>query len=126
MFNTKRIIFLIGLLSLVTLTGALLAGPAFASKPASAHKADICHYQAFSEEVAEPFKAEEPEAWLVMWTDSKSVDKHILNHSDGGDPELGDTLISNGDHDMPAQFTAVEGEYDFITLAECVARDGAL
>ena len=44
MFNSKRIIFLIGLLSIVTLTGALLAGPAFASKPASEHKAWMCHY----------------------------------------------------------------------------------
>ncbi len=119
MFNSKRIIFLIGLLSLVTLTGALLAGPAFASKPQSAHKADICHYQAFSEEVLEPFKAEEPEAWLVMWIDSESVDKHILNHSDGA---LVDTLISDGAHDMPAQFDL----YDFITVAECQARDGDL
>ena len=80
---------------------------------------DNCHYQAFSEEVLEPFKAEEPEAWLVMWIDSESVDKHILNHSDGA---LVDTLISDGDHDMPAQFDL----YDFITVAECQARDGDL
>ena len=102
MFNTKRIIFLIGILSLVTLTGALLAGPAFAAKKEKGNGNDgsktlICHYQEFEAAVlgvdefgAEFVITEEQRAeWAVINIDDKALPAHLgdgaelLAHVDG-------------------------------------------
>ena len=81
MFNTKRIIFLIGLLSLITLTGALLAGPAFAGKPV---KVDVCHYAAAETIVTVEgdltIETHEPERWGVINVSESSVLDHEANH----------------------------------------------
>ncbi|MCH7621686.1 MAG: hypothetical protein IH870_07290 [Chloroflexi bacterium] len=80
MFNTKRIIFLIGLLSLVTLTGALLAGPAFAKGP----KSSVCHWQEFQDSFTEvideettKFHEEEPAGWVVINISDSALPAHL-------------------------------------------------
>ncbi len=107
MFNTKRIIFLIGLLSLVTLTGALMAGPAFAKpKDGGDHgKVLICH---FAEAEAATFDAEggllteaEDAYWKVINVDPSAMDAHlgdggeVAAHNDGN--RYTDMLIDNGE-----------------------------
>ena len=84
MFNSKRIIFLIGLLSLVTLTGALLAGPAFAAPKAKGY---VCHYAAAETLVTVvddvTITTHEPERWGVINVSMSSVPDHEANHFDG-------------------------------------------
>ncbi len=119
MFNTKRIIFLIGLLSLVTLTGALLAGPAFAAPKSSDHeKVLICH---FAEAVDATFDAEtgdmlteaEDAYWKVINVDPRSMDAHlgdgedVAAHSDGASM---DTLID--DSEFAAENTTTSTDCD--------------
>ena len=89
MFNTKRIIFLIGLLSLVTLTGALLAGPAFAEpKSRGDHgKTLICHYNsvtvyALDEDGFPTSEVLEAIGWYYRNVDTASVEDHMDMHGD--------------------------------------------
>ena len=91
MFNTKRIIFLIGLLSLVTLTGALLARPAFAGKPESSHKTLVCHWNSEVDGgldglVGGDYAGDDlPMGWYLDEVDDKSLRKHMKH----GDIEIG-------------------------------------
>ena len=111
MFNTKRIIFLIGLLSIVALTGALMAGPAFANPghgkgnggPGTTETAKvyICHYAemvpaTFDELSGAELTAQEDSYSKVINVDFDSQDGHLNNvdepHTDGNDS---DTLIDD-------------------------------
>ena len=93
MFNTKRIIFLIGLLSIVALTGALMAGPAFANPghgkgkggPGAAEtaKVAICHYGEERLADADLGITAEDAAWAMIDVDMESEDSHVGMHSDG-------------------------------------------
>ena len=83
MFNSKRIILAISLLSIVVLSGALLAGPAFAGKPV---KVDVCHYAAAETLVTVvdgiTIETHEPERWSVVKVSESSVADHEANHYD--------------------------------------------
>ncbi len=100
MFNSKRIIFLIGLLSLVTLTGALLAGPAFAKGP----KSGVCHYQdaqlEWTDEVTGEFHEAEDAGWVEINISDSGLPAHLGDgeveaHNDGNG--YTDMLIDNGE-----------------------------
>lgn len=86
MFKTKRIVLAISLLSIVALTGALLAGPAFAAK---SPKVDVCHYAApetivtiTTDAAGDPITitTHEPERWGVNNVSESSVADHEANH----------------------------------------------
>ncbi len=95
MFNSKRIIFLIGLLSIVALTGALMAGPAFAGgnggngngngKTDSDHRVVMCH---FNDEIEYNIAGDdtsgtlEAVGWYLKEFDLGSKAKHMANHGD--------------------------------------------
>ena len=79
-----RFSLVLSLLSLVALTGALLAGPAFAAPPA---KVDVCHYAA-AEDITTTvddvtITTHEPERWGVISVSESSVLDHEANHFDG-------------------------------------------
>ncbi len=113
MFNSKRIIFLIGLLSIVALTGALLAGPAFAAPKAKGY---VCHYAAAETLVTVvddvTITTHEPERWGVINVSMSSVPDHEANHFDGHgqyDFYIDDTDLNedNDRADCDALMTAV-------------------
>ena len=117
MFNTKRIIFLIGLLSLVTLTGALLAGPAFAEPKSSEHaKTLICHYN--DAEVVDEDTGDLLEAigWYFRNVDTASVEDHMLNH--GVDAANMDFVIAGSDRVCDTVEEDLDGEADAREQAE--------
>ena len=106
MFTIKKIGIAFSVLALVGLVGGLMAGPAFASKPESAHKTSICHYNGEDVFAAGPDEIlgtvddvlVEAMGWYFRKVDDASVEDHMANHvseRDGGDfliddPELGD------------------------------------
>ena len=115
MFNSKRIIFLIGLLSLVVVSGALLAGPAFAKKGNGndGSKTTVCHYQ---EEVEEVLGVEvdangdpvvevrgERAEWAMINIDDKALPAHLGDgretaaHTDGA---ADDFIVDDTDFDV--------------------------
>ena len=105
MFNTKRIIFLIGLLSLVTLTGALLAGPAFAKKDKADFKSSVCHWQeaqvSFIEVIDQDttkFHEAEDAGWVEINISDSALDAHLGTvdvAAHGPDGGMTDMLIDN-------------------------------
>ena len=94
MFNTKRIILAISLLSIVALTGALMAGPAFATKKESSHKTMICHYNDHTVLHAETLEITEMMGWYFRNVDDASVADHLANHY-SDDDAMGDFVIDD-------------------------------
>ena len=138
MFNAKRIIFIISLLSLVAITGALMVGPAFAKGDKGDKKVEFCHYQGYEAAVYEArldeegdpvladgipvmdlVKAEEHEAWMMKNTSVNSwVKHHSVNHTP--DDINYDFLTDDEDRD---------GEGALITTNDtsvCTDRDAAI
>ena len=116
MFNSKRIIFLIGLLSVVAVSGALLAGPAFAKGDKVKGKVEFCHYQGYEAAVMGldenlneiELEPEEPEMWVMKSTSVSSwLKHHSVNHTPDDilydfltddfdrDPDTGNLITSN-------------------------------
>ncbi len=143
MFNSKRIIFLIGLLSIVALTGALMAGPAFAGKGGNgngngngtsgdaSHRTNICHYQEYQVEVwgvdeaGDPMlmKAEELETWMDKTVDADSTAKHYANHGVDNVNDF-EILYGEGEGTGPVDEFFVDMGMD--SAAECATLDGGL
>ena len=147
MFNTKRIIFLIGLLSIVALTGALMAGPAFAGKPDkglggasdASHRTTICHYQGYESAlfgevddgtgtggtITVEVKAEELEMWMAKMVDADSVDSHMANHSP--DDTTYDFVIAFADEGLDTEDVDNDGQTGVNDSgADCTRLNGAL
>ena len=104
MFNAKRIIFFIGLLSAVALTGALLAGPAFAAPKV---KVDVCHHAdeetksltTFNEEtqLEETTTWTERENWHMINVSERAVADHEENHGYRDTPDFEVHFATEGD-----------------------------
>ena len=113
MFNSKRIIFLIGLLSIVALTGALMAGPAFAGNGNDGSKTLLCHLNSeldagddgFLDSVDTPSTDDVEAGWYLDEVDDKAVRKH-MKHGD---------LVIDG--------TSVNADNVVNTEENCGARD---
>ena len=110
MFNIKRIALALSILGLVGLTGALLAGPAFAKAPESKHaKFDICHY-GDGDWVDNGNGLElvpDSDGWMVKNTSNDSVQDHLDNHTDGTDD---DVLIGDLSGTMFAGFFSISAQ----------------
>ena len=126
MFNFKKIGIALSIMGLIALTGALMAGPAFASKKdkdlggaedGATHKMDICHFNADGDWVDDgtntnTLELVDVDVWMFQTVDDMSGPKHIAKHNE-----------DNGDGTFTFDFEILSDDAG-VTLAACDALVG--